>query len=116
MNDSLTVEDPPQLIVGVDDDEQIPINFTVSQNYPNPFNPSTSIKYSIPNHSLVQIRVYDITGSLVKTLYNAEQNAGKYEVLWNSKDNEGNQVATGIYFMQFRAGDYSNTIKMMLLK
>ena len=116
MNDSLTVEDPPQLVLGVDDDNTVPVNFSVSQNYPNPFNPSTHIKYSIPHHSFVQIRVYDITGSLVKTLFNAEQNAGKYEVVWNGVDGAGNKVATGIYFMQFRAGDYSNTIKMMLLK
>jgi hypothetical protein len=112
----LIVETPPSLVTDVDDEYGIPVAFSVSQNYPNPFNPSTSIKYSIPSRSLVQIRIYDITGSLIKTLYNAEQTAGKYEVVWNGIDGAGNQVATGIYFMQFRAGNYSNVIKMMLLK
>ncbi len=116
MNDSLTVEDPPQLVVGVDDEEQIPVDYSVSQNYPNPFNPTTAISYSLPVTSRIKIQVYDITGSLVNTLLNTEQAAGKHQIIWNGKNSSGAQVSTGIYFLRFDAGVYTNTFKMMLLK
>ena len=74
----LIVEIPPDLIVGVDNEEQIPVDYSVSQNYPNPFNPVTTVSYSLPVRSSIQIQVYDITGGLIKTLLNTEQDAGKH--------------------------------------
>ena len=116
MNDSLTVEEPPQLVVGVEGEELIPDEYSVSQNYPNPFNPATSVSYTLPKQSKVKIQVFDITGSLIATLLNVNQAAGFHNIIWNGKNSIGMQVSTGIYFMRFNADVYSKTIKMMLLK
>jgi hypothetical protein len=96
--------------------EGVPIEFTVSQNYPNPFNPSTTINYSIPRQSYVEVRIYDITGSEVKTLVSAEQIPGVYNVVWNGDNNYGSKVATGIYIYRVVAGQFATVKKMILLK
>ncbi|MHA2099207.1 MAG: T9SS type A sorting domain-containing protein, partial [Candidatus Kariarchaeaceae archaeon] len=116
MDDSLTVEDPPPLVVGVEDEEKILQDYSVTQNYPNPFNPTTTISYSLPVQSRIKIQVYDITGRLINTLLNTDQNAGKHHIIWNGRNSSNKQVSTGIYFLRFDAGVYTNTIKMMLLK
>jgi hypothetical protein len=90
---------------------EIPDNFNLSQNYPNPFNPSTKIEYSIPEASFVQLKVYDILGNEVAELVNEEQSAGTYRA-----DFTANNLASGFYVAQLRAGDYSKTIKMTLMK
>jgi hypothetical protein len=89
----------------------LPQNFNLSQNYPNPFNPSTKIEYSIPEVSFVQLKVYDILGNEVATLVNEEQSAGTYRA-----DFSGINLASGLYIAKLLAGDYSQTIKMSLLK
>jgi hypothetical protein len=99
------------LIVGVDDDISAPLEFTLVQNYPNPFNPSTSIKYSLAAQSLVSLKVYDILGSEVATLVNTVQGTGAYEVNFNASN-----LASGLYFYTLKAGNFTSTKKMMLLK
>jgi predicted secreted protein len=94
----------------------IPSDISMSQNYPNPFNPTTSIRYQIPEIGLVTIKVYDILGSEVATLVNEEKPAGTYEVQFNSHSVEGRNLMSGIYFYQLKAGDYSETKKMILLR
>jgi hypothetical protein len=89
----------------------IPDNFDLSQNYPNPFNPSTKIEYSIPEASFVQLKVYDILGNEVAELVNEEQSAGTYRA-----DFIADNLSSGFYVAQLRAGDYTKTIKMTLLK
>ena len=89
----------------------IPIEYILSPNYPNPFNSSTKIKYSIPNTSLVTLKVYDILGKEIATLVNEEKPAGNYEVNFN-----GNRLSSGIYFYKIQAGGYSSMKKMVLLK
>ncbi len=116
MLDSLTIEDPPNLITSVDNNVIVPGQYSISQNYPNPFNPITTIQYNIPMRSNVKLQVYDITGRLVKVLSDMEQEAGLHIVSWNAHDNSGNSVASGIYFLRITAGSYVNTVKMMLLK
>jgi len=116
MLDSLIIEDPPQLTTAVDDIVLLPNQYSISQNYPNPFNPVTRIQYYIPARSNVKLQIYDITGRLVKNLSEMEQEAGSHVVEWSGKDNSGKQVASGIYFLKFNAGTYTNTVKMMLLK
>lgn len=90
---------------------EIPDNFNLSQNYPNPFNPSTKIEYSIPEVSFVQLKVYDILGNEVATLVNEEQTAGTYRA-----DFTANNLASGFYVAQLKAGDFFKTIKMSLMK
>lgn len=91
--------------------EYILKEYTLSQNYPNPFNPSTTIRYQLPEQSLVTIKVYDILGREVVTLVNQEKPAGSYEVQF-----EGTGLTSGIYFYQLKAGENSVTKKMILLR
>ncbi len=86
------------------------------QTFPNPFNPVTTISYDLPEHSEVTLTVYDVTGREMVTLQNEEHPAGHYEVRWNGVDDSGNQVSTGVYFARLQAGNYSKTIKMVLLR
>jgi hypothetical protein len=99
------------IIVGVDDDISAPLEFTLVQNYPNPFNPSTSIKYSLAEQSPVSLKVYDILGNEVATLVNTSQGTGVYEVNFNASN-----LASGLYFYTLKAGNFTSTKKMMLLK
>ncbi len=97
--------------VDVADEESIPKEYLLSQNYPNPFNPSTIIKYSIPEKSLVTLKIFDIIGNEVGTLVNEEKSVGRYE----AKLNAGN-LSSGVYFYQIRAGSFIETKKMIFLK
>ena len=97
--------------VSVGDDLSTPLNFNLEQNYPNPFNPSTNIEYNIPEASFVQLKVYDILGNEVATLVNEEQSAGTYRA-----DFSADNLASGFYVAQLRAGNIVKTIKMSLLK
>ena len=93
------------------DESIIPSGFSLSQNYPNPFNPVSKIKYSIPQTSPVQLKVFDILGNKITTLVNKEQTAGSYEVEFNGSD-----LASGIYFYRLNAGEFTSVKKMLLLK
>ncbi len=97
--------------VSLRDDNINPNQFYLFQNFPNPFNPTATIKYEVPNRSFVTIKVYDILGNEVATLVNEEEPSGNYEVEF-----VGNGLTSGIYFCQLRAGNYIQTIKMLLLK
>lgn len=89
----------------------IPEEFKLNQNYPNPFNPITTIQYSIPQRSVVSLKVYDILGNEVATLVNEAKNVGIYTVSFNAS-----QLASGIYFYKLQAGDFVQTKKMMLVR
>jgi len=90
---------------------EIPSEFLLSQNYPNPFNPSTKIKYSIPQTSQVQIKVFDVLGNEMEALVNEEKQGGTYELTWNAVN-----LPSGVYFYQLKAGSYVDTKKMILIK
>ncbi|MBD3217525.1 MAG: T9SS type A sorting domain-containing protein, partial [candidate division Zixibacteria bacterium] len=97
--------------------EQVPREFALAQNYPNPFNPETRISYQLTRTmDNVSLKVYNLLGQEVKTLVNEPQDAGFYEVVWDSTDDSGNSVATGIYFYRLQAEDLTETKKMVLLK
>ena len=85
--------------------------FILFQNYPNPFNPTTTIKYSIPKASFVTIKVYDVLGKEIATLVKEEKPTGNYEINFN-----GDNLSSGIYFYQLRAGKFISTKKMIVLK
>ncbi len=88
----------------------------LSQNYPNPFNAGTDIKYSIPNRSHVVIEIYNLLGQKIKTVIDEEKPAGHHTVTWDSTDDWGNVVASGIYFYRIKAGSNVDSRKMLLLK
>ncbi len=96
--------------------ESLPKAFSLSQNYPNPFNPETVIKYTLPEDCHVELILYNILGQKVKTLVNQHQSAGYKMVHWNGRDDEGNEIASGLYFYRIETPKYSETKKMVLLR
>ena len=93
------------------EDGLIPKQFELQQNYPNPFNPSTNIEYSIPSESFVELKVFDVLGNEVASLVNEQQQAGVYRA-----DFTANNLSSGMYFARITANDFSQVIKMILLK
>lgn len=99
-------------ITAIEDKEKIiPTKFALLQNYPNPFNPSTVISYNLPVSSHVSLIIYDILGGKVVTLVNKEQTAGEYNITFHAEN-----LPSGIYFYQLKAGNFSSVKKMILLK
>ena len=93
-----------------------PSNFYIHQNYPNPFNPTTTIKYQLPEISVVNISIYDMLGNLVKTLVNTSEPPGIKSIQWNATNNQGEPVSAGVYLYKIQTGDFVDTKKMILLK
>jgi len=89
---------------------------TLKGCYPNPFNPETTIRFSVKDKTPVEIDIYNILGQKVRTLINKPLEAGEHTVVWNGTDNRGRSVASGIYFYRMKAGNYTETKKMILKK
>ncbi|MDZ7764169.1 MAG: T9SS type A sorting domain-containing protein [Melioribacteraceae bacterium] len=100
-----------QTVVGVDEEEDKPLNYELNQNYPNPFNPETNIEYSITQNSFVKLKVYDVLGNEITTLVDEEKFPGKHKVKFNA-----DELSTGIYLYKISSGDYTETRKMLYLK
>ena len=92
-----------------------PQEFALYQNYPNPFNPSTRIQYQVSSIAHVTLKVYDVLGNEISTLVNEEQPAGSYEVEFDASSGIQN-LASGIYFYQLKAGGFNVSKKMLLLE
>lgn len=105
-------------IVDVNDEREteIPKNYGLTQNYPNPFNSQTNIEFQVPNQSIIKLEIYDILGQKIITLINQEKYPGSYSVNWNGKNEFGDSVNSGIYFIKFSSDNFSDTKKMTLLK
>jgi len=97
-------------------DELLPAVFTLHQNHPNPFNPVTTLRYDLPENSLVNIIIYDLLGRQVKSLINQTQDAGFKSVIWDATNDFGKPVSAGVYLYQIQAGEFVQTKKMVLLK
>jgi hypothetical protein len=97
-------------------DEPTPAMSRLYPSYPNPFNPSTRIVFDVRNASAVSIKIYDVSGRLVRVLVQRDYAAGRYEVAWDGRDESGRVVASGTYFCRMTAGAYSDTKKIVLLK
>lgn len=94
----------------------VPDKYVLEQNYPNPFNPQTSINYSVPEPAYVKLCVYNINGTLVRTLFEGNQSAGKYQTVWDGENGSGVKVGSGVYFYRIQANSFIQTKKMILLK
>jgi hypothetical protein len=94
----------------------LPTVFSLHQNYPNPFSSATSIRYALPTDSKVSLKIYDITGRVVRTLVDEEQKAQFYTINWDGRDNMGVKAASGIYFTRMVSGKFVATQKTVLLK
>jgi hypothetical protein len=93
----------------------IPVTTALLQNHPNPFNPTTAIAYEVATAGRVEIAIYDVSGSLVRTLVSEEKGVGRYTATWDGRDGTGNQVHTGVYFYRMTAPGYTSQAKKMLL-
>jgi hypothetical protein len=91
--------------------ELIPAEYSLEQNYPNPFNPSTTIKFTVPKESNVNLSIYNVLGELVSTVVNEQMKPGYYEYEFNASS-----LASGIYLYRIKAGDFIKTLKMVLMK
>tara|TARA_B100000609_G_C17182411_1_gene417865 strand:- start:134 stop:1072 length:939 start_codon:yes stop_codon:yes gene_type:complete len=114
-------EDSPVVVetnaLSLDENLTIPTQFALHQNYPNPFNPSTQISFDVPEGSeLVRLNIYNILGKKVSTLLNNVMSPGKHKIEWNAKDNEGNPVASGIYFYELSSSSFTARKKMLLIR
>lgn len=96
--------------------EGIPQSYSLNQNYPNPFNTTTGIKYQLPENSEVTLRIYNLTGQLVKILIDQKLPAGIYTVHWNGIDGQGKPVASGTYLYVLKANKSVIVRKMVLLQ
>jgi hypothetical protein len=105
----------PSTAVDLPQDHQIS-RFKLFQNHPNPFNSSTTISYDNPQEGKVVLKVYDVLGREVRELVNRQQGAGHHVVGWDGRNNEGKDVASGVYFYQLRSGDYRETRKTALIR
>lgn len=106
-------------ISGKSDNEaenNIPLVFRLDQNYPNPFNPTTEIKFVIPEKSDVELKIYNASGQLVKTLVNERFEPGIHKVMWDGTNDSDNHVSSGVYFYSLKSGSRENVKKMVLLK
>jgi hypothetical protein len=94
----------------------LPVTYHLEQNYPNPFNPSTRIKFALPQNAAVKLVIYNSFGQQVRMLLDAKKEAGFHEIEWDSRNDAGALVATGVYFYKLMAGDYVRTMKMLFVK
>lgn len=85
-------------------------------NVPNPFNPSTKVLFATARAGQVTLRIYDVSGRLVRTLVQGEHAAGEHEVVWNGTDDAGRGVASGTYLLRMTAPDASDSHRLLLLK
>ena len=97
-------------------EELQPSGFSLMQNYPNPFNSGTTISYTLPEKSDVQIIIYSLLGQPVRTLVNSNTHSGFHTVSWDGKDNNGDILSGGIYLYRIRTANFTAVRKMLLLK
>ncbi len=112
-----------QLVLETASGNPIPREYAVEQNYPNPFNPSTSLRYQLPELSLVRIGIWNVGGQLVRSLFEGIQAAGYQTAVWDGADGRGNQTASGVYFLQFSAislerpaQPFIRSVKLLLIR
>jgi len=97
--------------------DQSPVSsYELAQNYPNPFNPSTTISFALPEAGEVTLAIYNTNGQLVRTLVSGDFGYGRYEVVWDGKNEHGAQVASGVYLYVIRAGEFMAHRKLVLMK
>jgi len=94
----------------------LPTSFALGQSYPNPMVGGATIKYALPRDVPVSLKVYNVSGQLVKTLASGTEKAGYKQVSWDGKSNGGHKVGAGVYFYRFQAGDFTATKKLVVVR
>jgi hypothetical protein len=113
INDVLENGDTTKLVTGVlrQPGNTVPSKYTLSQNYPNPFNPTTKIEYSVPKSGYISLKVYNLLGQEVATIFNGNQKAGNYVATF-----DGSDLASGVYMYKLQSDKVSITKKFVLMK
>jgi hypothetical protein len=103
----------PDAVAGVDklQTSALPTSFSLEQNFPNPFNPTTTVEFSIPQTSKVDLLVYDALGKEIVSLVRGTRPPGTYQILFDAS-----RLATGIYYCKLTAGSFVDIKRMVLIK
>jgi hypothetical protein len=110
-------EGMPEMVNALSGTGRAPENYVLSiSSYPNPFNPGTTIRYTVPSRSWVEVAVYDAQGRRVATLEDSNKNAGAYTLAWNGIDTRGNRASSGVYFARITHSSGTRSYKLVLLK
>jgi len=108
----LVIESP----TSIDPLSSVPQEYELTQNYPNPFNPETTIEFALPQGANVSLKIYDVTGKLVKTLVDEPLSAGRFQATWDATNEYGSAVSSGIYIYRLSSGSFQQIKRMVLLK
>ena len=111
------LENPAVYQDNIPSEDMIPESALLYSNFPNPFNPETTISFSLPEASDVELSIYNIKGQKVRTLLAEEREMGKHSVVWSGDDDTGKKVSSGVYFYQIAVnGEIERMNKCLLLK
>jgi len=94
----------------------LPVPVCNLHNYPNPFNPVTTISFTAKQKGFATLNIYNLKGQLIKTLLKDNILSGEHKLIWDGKDNQGNNVASGVYLYKLNMNGSSQIKKMLLLK
>jgi len=111
-----TINDVYTGIAESGDDDALPDQPLLYQNFPNPFNYYTRFNYSLPQVSQVSIKIFDMSGRYVTTLFEGQNHPGEHETEWHGLSYQNDPMGSGMYFCQLRVGSVCKTIKMIYLK
>jgi glucose/arabinose dehydrogenase len=109
------VQEPPVTAV-VEESLSIPDRFILEQSFPNPFNSSTTLRFTLPAPSPVELSVYNLSGQRVVTLVDEMRDQGAHQIRWDGMDAAGRDVATGMYIYRMATGGHVQTRKLLLLR
>jgi hypothetical protein len=110
-NPSDTVDALVEAITWLTEEDRIPATYNLRQNFPNPFNPSTLISYQLAEFSKVELSIYNVLGEKVATLVFGNQPAGHYQIEWDAT-----RFSSGVYFYHLKANNFSQVLKMILVR
>jgi len=113
-----TIQSLYDFVTDVDDEQEntTPDSYRLLQNYPNPFNGKTNIKYQVSEESKIKLEIFNILGQKIITLANEQKLPGYYSVIWDSKNDFGKTMNSGIYFVRLVSNNFSKIKKIVLLK
>lgn len=101
---------------GIGDESTLPNAYELQQNFPNPFNPRTTIGFTLPKSSRVQLEIFNLKGELTAMLVDDKFSAGSYAIVWDGRDRSGDNAASGIYFYRLVTDEGALSKKMLLIK
>ena len=98
------------------EDSFIPLEFNLEQNYPNPFNGKTNINFSLPFSAYVDLKIFDMSGNVIKTLYQGYHNNKQSKIIWDGKNDLNKLVSSGIYLYSIESLGSVRTKKLTFIK